>query len=77
MYDQCACLLFTCVRCMQLDDMRPDSPHPVILTPVASGFNSHLNKDSEGNISPTPAILVGGYNTFRSRFCLFFTLRDM
>lgn len=50
---------------MQVDDMRPDSPHPVILTPVASGFNSHLNKDSEGKISAIPAIQVGGYNVLR------------
>lgn len=61
-----------CTPYIQLDDMRPDSPHPVILTPLASGFNSHLNKDSEGNISPIPAIQVGGYNAFSSSFCLFF-----
>ena len=42
----------------QLDDMRPDSPHPVILAPLASGFNSHLNKNRQGVPEPIPSIIV-------------------
>lgn len=42
----------------QLDDMRADSPHPIILAPKESGFNSHLTKVHENGLSAAPAMRV-------------------
>lgn len=42
----------------QLDDMRADSPHPIILAPQSSGFNSHLTKVHYNNMRGAPAFRV-------------------
>lgn len=44
--------------CLQLDDMRADSPHPIILAPLSSGFNSHLTKLHYNSLSGSPAFRV-------------------
>lgn len=44
--------------CPQLDDMRADSPHPIILAPQSSGFNSHLTKVHDNSMRGAPAFRV-------------------
>lgn len=42
----------------QLDDMRADSPHPIILAPQSTGFNSHLTKVHYNSMRGAPAFRV-------------------
>lgn len=51
-------LLRVCSVASQLDDMRADSPHPIILKPLESGFNSHLTKVHANCRTSAPAVHV-------------------